>query len=210
MGKLVGSGGVLFIVATVMISTFGTLNATILTSPRIFFAMAEDRLLFPSLAAVHPTFKTPHVSVILSGFLGIVFTVLATVMSGSKAFSSLTDAFVIAIIPFYALSVGSVFVLRARETKRRAALEEAGLEDSLIDPVSPGHAETHPHPYRPAVHTPGYPVVPILFIASTLFLLANSLIDASSRIPTVITLALVVAGVPIDHGTIGRRKNGLS
>ena len=59
MSKLVGGWGVTFIVATVVISTFGTLNATVLTSPRIFFAMSEDKLFFEPMARVHPRFKTP-------------------------------------------------------------------------------------------------------------------------------------------------------
>ena len=72
MAKLVGAGGVTFIVATVMLSTLGALNAGVFTSPRIFFAMAEDRLFFEPLARVHPRFKTPHIAVILSGIQGVV------------------------------------------------------------------------------------------------------------------------------------------
>ena len=204
MAKLVGAGGITFIVATVMISTFGTLNATVLTAPRIFFALAEDRLFFEPLARVHPRFKTPHVAVILSGVLGILYVLAATALSGSKAFGSLTDAFVIGIVPFYALSVGSVFVFRRREKKRQAANPEP-LDDSLIDPVERGHPETHPHPYTPSVHTPLYPLTPLLFVASTLFLLVNSLVDADSRLPTLITLGILVVGAPIYYGTIARR-----
>ncbi len=206
MGKLVGTAGVTFIVATVMISTFGTLNATVLTSPRVFFAMAEDRLIFQPLAAVHPKFKTPHVSVILSGGLGILYVLVATAMSGSKAFGALTDAFVIGVVPFYALSVGSVFVFRSREKRRRLneANGSSALPDSLIDPVYPGHLETHKHVYSPPAHVPLYPVVPLLFISSTLFLLVNSLLDNESRLPTVITLAIVAIGAPVYYATIGR------
>ena len=202
MNSLVGSWGRIFITATVMISTFGTLNATVLTSPRIFFAMAEDKLFFQPLALVHPKFKTPYVSVIMSGTLGIIYVILATILSGSKAFGALTDAFVIGIVPFYALSVGSIFVFRKREKKRR---KDLGIpEDSLIDPVEPGHLETHPHPYVPPVHVPLFPITPLLFIASTIFLLVNSLIDSDSRIPTLITLGLVAIGAPLYFGTIGR------
>lgn len=204
MQKLVGPWGVAFISATVMISTFGTLNGSVLTSPRIFFAMSEDRLFFPKIAAVHPTYKTPYVSVILCGALGVLYIVLATMMSGSKAFGALTDAFVIGIVPFYALSVASVFVFRRREIKRKAAMDET--DDSLVDPVEPGHLETHPHAYSPEVHVPLYPIVPALFIASAVYLLVNSLLDANSRMPTVITLGLVLAGIPLYYGTIARRK----
>lgn len=202
MAKLVGLGGVTFIVATVMISTFGTLNATVLTSPRIFFAMSEDRLFFTPLASVHPKFKTPHLSIMLTASLGILYVLAATAMSGSKAFGALTDAFVIGIVPFYALSVGSVFVFRGREKRRRNS--EATLEDSLVDPIEPGHLESHPHAYSPSVHTPLFPVTPIIFIVSTVCLLANSLIDAESRIPTLITLGILVVGIPVYYGTIGR------
>ena len=34
-----------------MLSTFGTLNATLLTAPRIFFAMADDGLFFRRVAS---------------------------------------------------------------------------------------------------------------------------------------------------------------
>ncbi|MDR3689735.1 MAG: amino acid permease [Fimbriimonas sp.] len=208
MSKLVGVGGVTFIVATVMISTFGTLSASILTSPRIFFAMAEDRLFFSQIAQVHPKFKTPHVSVILTGILGSLYVLAATAMSGSKAFGALTDAFVIGVVPFYALSVGSVFIFRRRERARQANVSAlpANLDDSLVDQIRPGHTEIHPHAYSPSVRTPFFPVTPILFIASTLFLLGNSLIDADSRIPTLITLGILVAGAPIYAIAFSRKS----
>jgi amino acid transporter len=204
MSKVVGTWGVTFIVATVMISTFGTLNGSILTSPRVFFAMAEDRLFFMPLAWVHPKFKTPHVSVILSGALGILYVLVATAMTGSKAFGALTDAFVIGVVPFYALSVGSVMVFRRREKKRVGA--DSSLPDSLVDPISPGHLETHPHVYDPPVHVPLYPVVPLVFVASTLFLLVNSLLDLDSRVPTIITLGIVVVGIPLYFLTVGKKR----
>ncbi|MFI5385494.1 MAG: APC family permease [Fimbriimonadales bacterium] len=224
MSKLVGAWGVTFIVATVMISTFGTLSATVLTSPRIFFALSEDRLFFEPLARVHPRFKTPYVAVALCGALGITYVIAATALSGSKAFGALTDAFVIGIVPFYALSVGSVFVFRRRaliharsavvsQSPQRGSLPvpgalppAPGMEDSLIDPVESGHLETHPHAYAPPVHAPLYPLTPLLFVASTIFLLGNSLVDRASRIPTLVTLGILVVGSPIYYGTIARRR----
>ncbi len=38
---------------------FGALNGIVLTGPRVYYAMAGDRLAFAWLAAVHPRFRTP-------------------------------------------------------------------------------------------------------------------------------------------------------
>jgi amino acid transporter len=90
-----------------MLSTLGTLNGSILTNPRVFFAMAADGLLFRQVAAVHPKYKTPYMAITLTAVLGIIFVMLRT-------FEQLADTFVTAIIPFYALGVASIFVFRKR------------------------------------------------------------------------------------------------
>jgi amino acid transporter len=198
MERLVGAGGIAFIIGVVMISTFGTLNGSLLTSPRIFFAMAEDRMLFGPLARVHPRYKTPHVSVLLSCALGASYAIVATLFAGSDAFTTLTDAFVIGIVPFYALSVGSIFVFRKRE-KAAAMLPPLPdeSEDSLIDPIESDHPKAHPHRYSPSTRALFYPVTPILFIASTVFLIANAMIDESSRTASLIAIGAVLAGSPV-------------
>lgn len=105
--RVIGSGGAIFVSITVMLSTFGTLNAVLLTSPRVFFAMAEDKLFFPVFAKVHPTRGTPWISIALVAALGCAFVLLGT-------FEALADAFVTAFLPFYALAVASIFRLRGR------------------------------------------------------------------------------------------------
>jgi amino acid transporter len=165
--QLIGAPGVIFVACTVMLSTFGTLNGTLLTSPRIFFAMADDGLLFRKVAAVHPRFATPYVSILLTTALGVVFVMLRT-------FESLADTFVTAIVPFYALAVAAIFVLRNR----------------------PG--------YDPPFRTPLYPVVPALFILAACFLLGNAIIDPGSRWATLAVLAVILAGAPVYYLTVGR------
>ena len=107
--RLVGPVGVTIVAITVMLSTLGTLNGSILTNPRVFFAMAADGLLFRKIAAVHPRYETPYVAIALTAVLGIIFVLLRT-------FEQLADTFVTAILPFYALGVASIFVFRRRPT----------------------------------------------------------------------------------------------
>jgi len=171
--RLVGRPGVAFVAATVMLSTFGTLNGTLLTAPRIFFALADDGLFFRPVARVHPQYGSPYVAILLTAALGVVFVLL-------RSFEQLADAFVTAILPFYALGVASVFRLR------RAA----------------ARGETH---YDPPFRVPGYPVVPVLFVLATLYLLVNALIDPAGRVATAATLGVVVAGIPVYWLTVGRR-----
>lgn len=166
--RLIGAPGVILVAATVMLSTFGTLNGTLLTSPRIFFAMADDRLLFKQVAAVHPRYNTPYVSILLVTGLGVIFVLLRT-------FEQLADTFVTAIVPFYALAVASIFVLRKRPT------------------------------YDPPFKTPLYPIVPWMFILATVFLLGNAIIDPSSRWATLAVLGIILVGIPVYYLTVGRK-----
>ena len=195
MGQIVGPVGVTFITATVMISTFGTMSASILTYPRVFFAMAEDGLFFSALAVVHPKYKTPHLSIIATSILATVFVIVSTLMSGSKAFASLTSAFVIGNAPFYALAVASIFVFRRREVPSTSEAEP--LEDSLIG--------NQKHRYSPAFHVPLYPVLPILFVVANLFLITNSLIDRTSQGPTALTLLIILLGAPLYFVSSARK-----
>ena len=50
-----------------------------LGQPRIFFAMARDGFLPPVFAKVHPKYKTPHVSTILTGVVVAVFSAFANI-----------------------------------------------------------------------------------------------------------------------------------
>lgn len=166
--RLLGAAGVTFVGVTVMVSTFGTLNGSLLTAPRIFFAMADDGLFFRSVAKVHPKYETPYVSIVMTSLLGIIFVLLRT-------FEQLADAFVTAIVPFYALGVASIFVLRRRAD------------------------------YDPSFRVPLYPVVPALFVLATIYLLANAIIDPSSRWATLGVLGGILVGIPIYYLTVGRK-----
>ena len=167
--RLIGPGGVAFVAVTVMLSTFGTLNASLFTTPRIFFAMADDRLFFPAVAKVHPKFATPWVAITLTAALGAIFVLL-------RSFEQLADTFVTAFLPFYGMAVAAIFKLRKQ----------------------PG--------YAPSFRVPGYPVVPLLFVASVVYLLANGFVNPDSRWMTAGVFAMLLTGVPVYYLTVGRRR----
>lgn len=166
--RLMGRPGVVFVAVTVMLSTFGTLNAVLLTSPRILFAMADDGMLFRQIAKVHPKFETPYAAITLVAILGSVFVLLRT-------FEQLADAFVYAMLPFYAGGVAAIFTLRRR----------------------PG--------YKPAFSTPGYPIVPGIFILACLYLLINGLLDPTSRNWTGAIFLVLLAGIPVYKVFVEKR-----
>ncbi|HZB27831.1 MAG TPA: amino acid permease [Gemmatimonadales bacterium] len=99
------AGGV--ISGVVMLSCFSTLIGSMMTGPRIFFAMADRGLFFQTIARVSPRFHSPSVAIWLATGLGVVYVLL-------NDFQQLADKFILGIWPFYALAVGAVFVLRRR------------------------------------------------------------------------------------------------
>src|SRR6059058_2498152 len=117
---VLGRIGIGAVSVVVMLATFSTLVGSILTAPRIFFAMADDGLFFKTIAKVHPQYQTPSAAIVLTACLGVGFVLIRT-------FEQLADQFVVAIFPFYALAAAAVFVLRRRRARlsRGAAVVRA-------------------------------------------------------------------------------------
>ena len=74
-GQFLGFYGASFITIGALVSIFGNLNGGFLTASRVPFAMAEHKELPQILANTHPTFKTPHISLILTAILVFILTV---------------------------------------------------------------------------------------------------------------------------------------
>jgi amino acid transporter len=116
---ILGRLGVGLVAVVVIISTFGTLAGSMLTGPRIFYAMAEEGLFFRAVGRSHPRYRTPATAIVLTGALGVGFVLLRT-------FQQLADAFVLGIWPFYALAAAAVFVLRRRLPNARRPVRTWG------------------------------------------------------------------------------------
>ncbi len=108
------SGPFLAVVITVLIlfSILGAANQNMLTSPRVYFAMARDGMFFKKIAEVHPKFLTPHISI-------IAITVWATLLTLTGTFNQLFTYVIFGEWIFFGMTVASVIVLR----KKRPSLE---------------------------------------------------------------------------------------
>ncbi len=75
---LIGFGGGAIMSALVIFSTFGALNGIILCGPRVYYSMAQDRLLFGWVGDVHPKFRTPYKAIILQALWSSVLVATGT------------------------------------------------------------------------------------------------------------------------------------
>ncbi len=75
---LVGFGGGAFMSALVIFSTFGALSGIILCGPRVYYAMAQDGLLFRWVGKIHPRCKTPYRAIIIQAFWSSVLVATGT------------------------------------------------------------------------------------------------------------------------------------
>ena len=105
---LAGPRGAAFISAAVMVSAFGTLNAQLLSVPRIYFAMARDGLFFRWVERVHPRYRTPAAAIVAQG-------VWASVLALSGTYQEIITYTAFPNYFFLSLGVVALIVLRIRE-----------------------------------------------------------------------------------------------
>ena len=105
MTQMFGSFGGFLMAAAIMISSFGCMNGLILSGARVYYAMAKDGLFFRNVAKLHPSHKTPAVSL-------MVQMVWTCVLCISGSYGQLLDYIIFAALAFYALTIVGLFVLR--------------------------------------------------------------------------------------------------
>jgi len=126
MRALLGPRGGALIAAGIAFSAFGFLAQSFLTAPRVYFAMAEDRIFFRSVAWIDPRTHVPVIAILLQGVWAIVIALSGTyaqVVNYVVAMDSL----------FFGLTAVCLLVMR-----RRAALASAPAIEYRV----PGHPWT--------------------------------------------------------------------
>ncbi len=108
MRRALGDMGARIIAAGIAISTAGFLSQSMLTAPRVYFAMAKDGLFFNVVGMVHPRTRAPVVAIALQGLLAIVIALLGT-------YERILNYVVSVDTIFFGLTACCIFVFRKRE-----------------------------------------------------------------------------------------------
>jgi APA family basic amino acid/polyamine antiporter len=106
--SFLGRAGGAFIAVGVLISTFATLNGSILAGSRVPYAQARDGLFPSGLAAVHPRFRTPAASIFAQACIAGVFAL-------TGQYRGLYTKVIFSEFLFYALVTAGIFILRRRQ-----------------------------------------------------------------------------------------------
>ena len=164
--RILGSTGLLFASAAVMISVFGALNGNLLVGPRLLYAMGQDGLAPRALSRLHPRYATPALAIaVLAGWSIVLVLVVGALTAwrlqllniggisidfnlpeGKPPFDVITDFAMFGALSFETSAVASIFVFRRRFPVRSVKL-----------------------PYR----CPLFPVVPILYVTALAAVLTN-------------------------------------
>lgn len=134
MEKMFGGTGADLMAVCILISTFGCCNGLLLAGARVYYAMARDGLFFKSIGRVHPKYKSPAISLLVQGIWTCVLCV-------SGSYDQLLNYVIFAVLVFYILTIGGLFVLRYKRPDAE-------------------------RPYRAI----GYPILPAVYIVMALFI----------------------------------------
>jgi APA family basic amino acid/polyamine antiporter len=92
----------------VIVSSFGAMSGIILAGPRVYYAMAEDRLLFASMGAIHSRHRTPYIAIAMQAIWASILVLTGTY---GKIVSRVVYT---EWIFFGALALGTISIRRAR------------------------------------------------------------------------------------------------
>ena len=152
-----------------IISLLASISAMTFAGPRVYYAMARDRMFFPSAAAVHPRFKTPVLSIVAQSIWSTLL-----VLSGSA--NALTTYTGFAVVLFSGVAVAALFVLRAREPMAERPFKALGY------PLAPGI----------------FAIASLLIVLNALWVdLGSPLVNGTSLGPSAAGLLVIALGLPL-------------
>ncbi len=119
-----GERGAQWIAVGIAVSTLGFLSQSMLTAPRVYYAMARDGLFFESVGKLSRRSRAPVVAIVLQGMAAIA-------IACSGTYGEILNFAVTVDFIFFGMTAASLFILRRRQ---------AGSESSIYR--APGHPFT--------------------------------------------------------------------
>jgi APA family basic amino acid/polyamine antiporter len=116
MRQALGTRGAKIIACGIAISTVGFLSQSILTAPRVYYAMARDGVFFRAVGRLNPRTRVPVVAIVLQGLW-------AAVVAMTGRYEQILNYVVTIDVLFFGLTGASLLVFRARA--RRDGTEQA-------------------------------------------------------------------------------------
>jgi APA family basic amino acid/polyamine antiporter len=110
MRLALGQRGAMFIAAAIAISTLGFLSQSILTAPRVYFAMADDGLFFRAVAWLDPRTRVPVVAIVLQSIWTMVIAL-------SGRYEQILNYVIAMDFLFFGLTATTIFVFRRRAAR---------------------------------------------------------------------------------------------
>ena len=108
MRLALGERGARLIAAGIAVSTLGFLSQSMLTAPRVYYAMAADGVFFRAVAKIHPATRVPIVAIALQGLVAVVITLSGT-------YEQILSYVVSTDFIFFGLTGLALFVFRRRQ-----------------------------------------------------------------------------------------------
>ena len=116
MRQALGARGAKIIACGIAISTVGFLSQSILTAPRVYYAMARDGVFFKAVGRLNPRTRVPVVAIVLQGIWAVAVAI-------TGRYEQILNYVVTIDVLFFGLTGASLFVFRARA--RRDGTEQA-------------------------------------------------------------------------------------
>jgi APA family basic amino acid/polyamine antiporter len=104
--ELFGPLGAGFIAIIVMVSATGSINGTMMTAPRVYYAMAKEKLFFNWFNYIHPKFQTPSRAVVAHSLWAIVILLVR------QNFENIVAGMTFAVLIFYTFTTVALFKFR--------------------------------------------------------------------------------------------------
>jgi APA family basic amino acid/polyamine antiporter len=174
MQRALGSAGARYIALAIAISALGFLSQSILTAPRVYFAMAQDGLFFRSVAWLDPRHRVPVVAILLQAAAAIVIA-----MTGR--YEQILNYVVSMDFIFFGLAATCIFAFRRRDARAAGTFGAAAARS----------AEST------AFRVPGHPFTTIAFIAISWLVVANTIFKYPGN--TLAGMGILLAGIPVYY-----------